>query len=195
MDNMNWGPPQSMPGNQNGMGNMPSNMMGQPPQDAFMPTVQGNMVYPPDQSMQWRSGAPGQAPIPSQIRPMFLPGRIVSSHDSIVPKEVNMDGSPSVFLKEDKSWIWVKAWNSNGIIETYNYQYVDPNEQRRQSQGPSELDQFKSEVLTMMNERLDKIESMISEVQAQPQRQTYNPNFKKNRQYQQRQSEEVKTDE
>lgn len=52
-------------------------------------------------------------------------GRIVNNPKDIMPKDVPMDGSISIFPISDLSAIFVKGWNENGRMITLRY-IVDP---------------------------------------------------------------------
>lgn len=60
-------------------------------------------------------------------RPTYLPGRVVNSPDDIRASEIPMDGTVAVFPSSDYSHIILKAWNSNGSIQTEIYQRMNPN--------------------------------------------------------------------
>lgn len=62
---------------------------------------------------------PQQTPPP---RPTYFPGRVVNSPDDIRASEIPMDGTVAVFPASDYSYIVLKAWNSNGSIQTEIYQ-------------------------------------------------------------------------
>lgn len=67
---------------------------------------------------------PQQTPPP---RPTYLPGRVVNSPDDIRASEIPMDGTVAVFPSSDYSHVILKAWNSNGSIQTEIYQRMNPN--------------------------------------------------------------------
>ena len=56
-----------------------------------------------------------------QQRPSVLHGRVVNSVEEIMPNEVAMDGSVSLFPTKDYSHIYAKAWNSDGTITTVEF--------------------------------------------------------------------------
>lgn len=52
-----------------------------------------------------------------------LNGRIINSIDEVSANDVSMQGM-NVFPMLDRSAIYVKAWNGNGLIDTYKYELV-----------------------------------------------------------------------
>lgn len=48
--------------------------------------------------------------------PRTIPGRMIYSPDEIMPQEVPMDGSVSLFPMHDWSCVYGKWWTSNGQI-------------------------------------------------------------------------------
>lgn len=61
-------------------------------------------------------------------RPSYIPGRIVSDQNEITVQEVPMDGSISLFMKNDLSCIYAKQWSGNGSIATVRYIPEETNE-------------------------------------------------------------------
>ena len=47
-----------------------------------------------------------------------IPARIINDPKEIMPNEVPMDGSVSLFPTADYSCVYAKAWNANGMIDT-----------------------------------------------------------------------------
>lgn len=85
----------------------------------------GMGMMPQPQYPQAYPGMPQQMTIPQQQIPtpvvQSIPGHIVNGMNDIVPNDVPMDGSCSFFPVSDGSAIYVKAWNSNGTIQTVKY--------------------------------------------------------------------------
>lgn len=50
-----------------------------------------------------------------------VPARIINDPKEIMPNEVPMDGSVSLFPTADYSCVYAKAWNANGMIDTVKY--------------------------------------------------------------------------
>lgn len=98
---------------------------------------------------------PQQTPPP---RPTYLPGRVVNSPDDIRASEIPMDGTVAVFPSSDYSHVILKAWNSNGSIQTEIYQRMNPNAE------PAPDPRFE-EFKMALNERLDKLEKMLTSSQ------------------------------
>lgn len=96
----------------------------------------GNYYQNPMEPSPYQRG-PSNMPAPnenysyqseSRLRPRMqerqnppLNGRLVKSPDDILPKEIPMDGSVSLFPKDDYSYILAKAWNSSGTIDTIKF--------------------------------------------------------------------------
>lgn len=62
---------------------------------------------------------------PQQQQPTYtksgLTGRVVNKLDDILPNEVPMDGTSSLFPLQDESAIYLKSWNADGTIRTIRY--------------------------------------------------------------------------
>lgn len=91
-------------------------------------------------------------------RPTYLPGRIVNSPDEVRASEIPMDGTVAVFPSSDYSYVVLKAWNSNGSIQTEIYKHYNPNEKIEED---NKLEEFKMS----LNERLERIEKMLASTQ------------------------------
>lgn len=91
-------------------------------------------------------------------RPSYLPGRIVNSPDEVRASEIPMDGTVAVFPSSDYSYVVLKAWNSNGSIQTEIYQHVNPNASKEED---NRFEEFKMS----LNERLERIEKMLASTQ------------------------------
>lgn len=68
--------------------------------------------------LQQYTGKPQET---QQQSPPPLNGRLINEERDILPKEIPMDGSVSVFPKSDFSYILAKAWNANGTIDTVKF--------------------------------------------------------------------------
>lgn len=53
--------------------------------------------------------------------PTAIPGRLVANADEIMPQEVPMDGSVSLFPQNDYSCIYAKTWTKEGTIATVKF--------------------------------------------------------------------------
>lgn len=73
-----------------------------------------------------------QQPQTPPPRPTYLPGRVVNSPDDIRASEIPMDGTVAVFPASDYSYVVLKAWNSNGSIQTEIYQHMNPNAEKQE---------------------------------------------------------------
>lgn len=92
----------------------------------------------------------------TQTQVPVLPGRMVQSPNDIMPDEVPMNGSLSVFPLEDTSAIYAKCWTDNGIISVRYIPEKQVMEQRPQVAAIPE--DFKQAVFA----RLDAIEAAVS---------------------------------
>lgn len=89
----------------------------------------------------------------SQMQQPSLSGKIVNALEEISAQDVPMDGSVGFFPVADGSAIYVKAWQSNGGIQTDRYVLDRPAEVTHQQ--PSEFD--------LVMQRLDRMEQMIQQ--------------------------------
>lgn len=100
---------------------------------------------------------PQQAPPP---RPTYLPGRVVNSPDDIRASEIPMDGTVAVFPASDYSYVVLKAWNSNGSIQTEIYQHVNPNAEKQEDPKFAE---FKMALNERTQQEIDRLKSQLAE--------------------------------
>jgi len=96
-----------------------------------------------------------QTPQTPPPRPTYLPGRVVNSPDDIRASEIPMDGTVAVFPSSDYSYVVLKAWNSNGSIQTEIYQHLNPNAEQKPD---PKFEEFKMAI----DERLDRLEEMLT---------------------------------
>lgn len=87
--------------------------------------------------------------------PSMLPGRQVANADEITPQEVPMDGSVSLFPKNDYSAIYAKTWTKDGTIATVKFVPEQPASAVPQK-SPIE------ERLDRIDQRFDHLEKMLS---------------------------------
>lgn len=90
-------------------------------------------------------------PKPQEAPP--LQGRIVSSAEEILPGEVPMNGTTSIFPLADGSGIITKTWGKDGLIK--QMLYVPPFEEQK-------VENEKEDSTSIILERLDKIEKLIA---------------------------------
>lgn len=86
-----------------------------------------------------------------QARPRSIPGRMIYSPDEIMPQEVPMDGSVSLFPMHDWSCVYGKWWTSNGQIQTVKFVLEQPKKQIDES----------AVSLSDISERLNKVERYL----------------------------------
>lgn len=82
-----------------------------------------------------------------------IPANIITMPEDIKANHVPMDGSISLFLMNDLSYILAKQWNGDGTIAQVKYV--------REQVPTSNVDQTTDVYLGAIMERLDKIEGMI----------------------------------
>ena len=119
--------------------NMQNNRPAQSFQTMQTPQVQQNMQQV-------------QQPSYPQSQPIY--GRMVNTAEEITPQEVPMDGTVSLFPKNDYSCIYAKMWNTDGTIRTVTF-IPEMGEQAPQ-ENPI-IAEFNK-----INERLDKIERNLT---------------------------------
>mgnify|MGYP006874328963 CR=1 FL=1 len=85
------------------------------------------------------------------VRPRTIPGRMIYSPDEIMPQEVPMDGSVSLFPMHDWSCVYGKWWTSNGQIQTVKFVMEQPKKEI----------ELNTADLTSITTRLDKIEKYL----------------------------------
>lgn len=89
-------------------------------------------------------------------------GRIVPSVDVIIPSEVPMDGSVSVFPKNDFSEIYLKSWNQNGTINTVIYK---PETKVEDDSSNVTLDSLKEYMESFKQETLERFDRLENQKQ------------------------------
>ena len=125
------------------MNNMMPGGMPQGSQNSFMqpqPTMYG----------QGFPAVPGVSGVQA-ARPRTIPGRMIYSPDEIMPQEVPMDGSVSLFPMHDWSCVYGKWWTSNGQIQTVKFVLEQPKKQIDES----------AVSLSDISERLNKVERYL----------------------------------
>ena len=112
----------------------------------------GPQTPPPSQNAGQRLARFNSAP---NQPPSALPGRIIQSPGDVMPDEVPMDGSLSVFPLADLSCIYAKGWTDNGITTV---RYVPEQRVVEQAQRPAVIpEDFRNEIFA----RLDAIEAAL----------------------------------
>ena len=125
------------------MNNMMPGVMPQGSQNSFMqpqPTMYG----------QGFPAVPGVSGVQA-ARPRTIPGRMIYSPDEIMPQEVPMDGSVSLFPMHDWSCVYGKWWTSNGQIQTVKFVLESPKK---------EIDESAAS-LSDISARLEKVERYL----------------------------------
>lgn len=135
------------PGTPNWNGPIDSNM--NPP--VRQPMIPPNYQY---QNSVQASNIDSYYPYPN---PPSIRGRMISDISEVVPKEVPMDGSVSLFPIRDYSCIYAKQWGADGMIKTQKFiPSVETQTVNEREVNP--VDILRSEVMS----RLDDIQGMIS---------------------------------
>lgn len=88
--------------------------------------------------------------------PSTIAGRLVANADEIMPQEVPMDGSISLFPQNDYSCIYAKTWTKEGTIATMKFVPEQPVATEPQK-SPIE------ERFDKIDQRFDKLEKMLSD--------------------------------
>ena len=117
-----------------------------------MPQGSQNSFMQPQPTM-YRQGFPAVPGVSGvqATRPRTIPGRMIYSPDEIMPQEVAMDGSVSLFPMHDWSCVYGKWWTSNGQIQTVKFVLEKPKKQIYES----------AVSLSDISERLNKVERYL----------------------------------
>lgn len=107
-----------------------------------------------------------QQQMPVQGMPQrMINGRMISDTKEIIPNEIPMDGSVTLFMLDDKSKIFSKRWNENGVVENEVYERVlaedsmnTTNCEEKTNYGA--FDKLTSMILARIDELEKKIDSM-----------------------------------
>lgn len=103
------------------------------------------------QSQQQTTQKPPQIPV--------IPGRMVMNEEEIKANEIPMDGTTSLFVKNDFTRIWAKTWNSNGSINTFTFVL---------EQAPVQNTSSDEDLRTQIFNRLDKIDNTLNTITSKP---------------------------
>lgn len=89
-------------------------------------------------------------------QPAGISGKYVNDFNEITANDVPMNGSPSIFLKSDRSEIQIREWSPNGQIVPRLYRAVEIVEQAPQEQK-DDYSNLIIERLTALEEKIDKL--------------------------------------
>ena len=125
--------------------------------------------YNPMQNVQQR--LPQEQMQPQQVQqlaPMSgMVGKMVGRIEDIAPQDVPMTGAPAFFPKQDLSEIYVKAWNSNGTLDTVVFKPVSMTDGINHRDGGKKLEIGLSDDVTLaFMKRFDELESKISSIES-----------------------------
>lgn len=147
---------------------------------------QVDMNYRPQPGMMY-SATPIMQP-QMMPQPRLLYSRYINNEEEILPKEVPNDGTVGTFITKDLKRIYLKTIGSDGLVYTDVFESINK---------PSENQGTQVDPLSLIMERLEKIETAINELPKdntgyiKPQKRP-NPNFVKNNH---NQNKEVKQNE
>lgn len=114
----------------------------------FNPYLQGTQMSQPNYQQY-------QQP-QRQMFPTGLSGRYIADPSEITANDVPMTGSYALFPKNDMSEIYAKAWDANGQIRTLTFKMENPTPEQEKQPETAKID------FTELNERLDRIEKILS---------------------------------
>lgn len=125
--------------------------------------------YNPMQNVQQR--LPQEQMQPQQVQqqaPMSgMVGKMVGRIEDIAPQDVPMTGAPAFFPKQDLSEIYVKAWNSNGTLDTVVFKPVSMTDSINPTDNNKKLEIGLSDDVTgAFMKRFDELESKISSIES-----------------------------
>lgn len=125
--------------------------------------------YNPMQNVQQR--LPQEQMQPQQVQqptPMSgMVGKMVGRVEDIAPQDVPMTGAPAFFPKQDLSEIYVKAWNSNGTLDTVVFKPVSTTDGVNPMDDGKKLEIGLSDDVTgAFMKRFDELESKISSIES-----------------------------
>ena len=126
-----------------------------------------------NQNLGMNTAGPGYTGFNNFQRPnmsSMIPGRLVSNTDEIMPQEVPMDGSVSLFPQQDYSCIYAKTWTKEGTIATVKYVPEQP-QNAEQQKSPLE------ERLDRIDQKIDNLSKSINQRRSYQKR--TNPHMKK----------------
>lgn len=90
-------------------------------------------------------------------------GRVVDDVSSINFNEVSTDNnSPSVFVKQDLSEIYLKRYNQNGIIETYTYKLKVDEQSKTSDDNSKSFEDMFTEFSVMFDDKLKSIDEKLN---------------------------------
>lgn len=125
--------------------------------------------YNPMQNVQQRltqeQMQPQQVQQPVPVSGMV--GKMVGRIEDIAPQDVPMTGAPAFFPKQDLSEIYVKAWNSNGTLDTVVFKPVSMTDGINPMDNNKKLEIGLSDDVTgAFMKRFDELESKISSIES-----------------------------
>lgn len=100
--------------------------------------------------------------------PSYIPGKMVNSHDEIVPQDVPLNGQPAVFPTADWSCIYAKTWSQGGsTIETRKY-VLEENAQNKPN-----LEQTIANALAIISDQMDGFQKELETIKEQQKKSNY----------------------
>ncbi len=125
--------------------------------------------YNPMQNLQQR--LPQEQMQPQQVQQPVpvsgMVGKMVGRIEDIAPQDVPMTGAPAFFPKQDLSEIYVKAWNSNGTLDTVVFKPTSMTDGINPMDDNKKLEIGLSDDVTgAFMKRFDELESKISSIES-----------------------------
>ncbi len=125
--------------------------------------------YNPMQNVQQR--LPQEQMQPQQVQQPVpvsgMVGKMVGRIEDIAPQDVPMTGAPAFFPKQDLSEIYVKAWNSNGTLDTVVFKPVSIPDGINPMDDNKKLEiELSDDVTGAFMKRFDELESKISSIES-----------------------------
>ena len=124
--------------------------------------------YNPMQNVQQR--LPQEQMQPQQVQSLFasgMVGKMVGRIEDIAPQDVPRTGAPAFFPKQDLSEIYVKAWNSNGTLDTVVFKPVSMQDGINPMDDNKKLEIGLSDDVTgAFMKRFDELERKISSIES-----------------------------
>ena len=123
----------------------------------IQPMYNDPVPYNPSSIQFQQTQNPTPTPNPNQNY-YRIAGKFVNNINEVLPQDVPMDGSRSVFPTQDGSKIFVKHWNPDGTIGTDVYEKAQPAPVMYDSYDDSKWEELYSNIHSL-EDRIKKLES------------------------------------
>lgn len=94
------------------------------------------------------------------VQKVQIPARFMESLDEIKPNEVPSDGTMSIFMQTDCKAIYAKQLNGKGTIDTIKY--IPEIQSSEETEQGITIDERLNKMESLMDERFSKIEKMLN---------------------------------